>query len=159
MIDINKSPTLMEYKNKMREVLSLYYPTYSLSFLDSVIEEHIQSKFRDSQAEIRNSYTKRNTETTLLAISDYIDKKKPTCTALGTLFKQHDQERNLMFETMQSFLDLRGIHKKEMFKYPKGSDEFNKFNLLQLLTDLYLGASYGDICDKTALIAGNPLEL
>ena len=119
----------------MREVLSLYYPNYSLSFLDSVIEEHILNKFQDSEAEIRNSYTKRNTETTLLAISDFIDKKKPTCTALGTLFKQHDQSINLMFETMQSFLDLRSIHKKEMFKYPKGSPEFDKFNLLQLLID------------------------
>lgn len=134
MIDINKSPTLLEYKNKMREVLSLYYPNYSLSLIDEVIDDHIQNKFKDSDAEIRNSYTKKNTQTTLLAISDYIDKNKPCVTGMGTLFKQYDQERNIMFETMQSFLDLRAIHKKEMFKYPKGTDQFNKYNLLQLLT-------------------------
>ena len=133
MIDINKSPTLMEYKNKMRQVLSLYYPTYPLDLIDECIDEHIQNKFQDNKAEIRNSYTKKNTETTLLAISDYIDTKKPCATAMGTLFKQPEQERNLMFETMQSFLDLRSIHKKEMFKYPKGSREFMKYNLLQLL--------------------------
>ena len=134
MIDINKSPTLLEYKRKMVDVLSLIYPSLQLSFLSEVVDEHIQKSFKDSEAELRNSYTKKTTETTLLALSDYIDKKKPTCTAAGTLFKQHDQVRNLMFETMQSFLDLRSIHKKEMFKYPKGSDMFNKYNLLQLLT-------------------------
>ena len=144
MIDINKSPTLMEYKNKMREILSLYYPTYSLDFIDECIDEHIHNKFKDSKAEVKNSYTKRNTESTLLAISDFIDTKKPCVVATGAMFKQHDQERNLMFETMDSFLQLRKLHKKEMFKNPKGSREFAKYNLLQLLK-FYLGAPYGDI--------------
>ena len=134
MINVNKSPTLLEYKTKMIQSLSLIYPVLSLSFLDEVVEDHMQDMFRDSEAEIRNSYTKKNTETTLLAISDFIDTKEPTCTALGTLFKQHDQCRNLMFETMQSFLDLRKQYKKKMFTFPKGTPEFKKYNLLQLLT-------------------------
>lgn len=134
MVAVDKSPTLLAYRNKMMEVLGLIYPVLSLSFLQEVVEEHIQNKFKDSEAEIRNSYTRKTTESTLLAISDFIDRKKPCCTGAGTLFKQHDQERNLMFETMQSFLDLRKMHKKEMFKYPKGTPEFNKYNLLQLLT-------------------------
>ncbi len=152
MIDINKSPTLTEYKNKMREVLSLYYPTYSLSFLDSVIEEEINKKFKDTEAELQNSYTGKTQKMTLLAISDYIDEKTPTCTAMGTLFKQHDAERNLMFETMQSFLDLRGIHKKEMFKYPKGTKEFDKYNLMQLLDKIDANGSYGCIGQYSSLI-------
>ena len=138
VIDIDKSPTLFEYKKKMRQILSMYYPTLSLSFIDEAIDEHIENKFKDAQAEIRNSYTDKQNlrpiKKSLLEISDYIDSEKPLCTALGTLFEPHEKVRNLMFETMQSFLDLRKIHKKEMFKYPKGSAEFSKYNLLQLLT-------------------------
>lgn len=134
MIAVDKSPTLSTYKRKMVEVLSLIYPLAQLSFLDEVVEEHIQKKFKDAEAVLKNSYTKKDTKTTLLALSDFIDEKKPLVTGAGTMFKQHDKSRNLMFETMQSFLDLRGVHKKEMFKYPKGTPEFNKYNLLQLLT-------------------------
>ena len=152
MIDIDKSPTLKAYKDKMREVLSLYYPTYPLSLIDEAIDEHIINKFKDSKAFVDNSYTKKNTETTLLAISDFIDKKDPTCTSMGTLFKNQEQERNLMFETMDSFLALRKIHKKEMFKYPKGSKEFMKFNLLQLLDKIDANGVYGCLGQYAALI-------
>lgn len=151
-MNIENSPTLAKYKDTMKEILGLYYPMYSLSFLDEVIDNHIKNQFKDSSAEIRNSYTKKNTETTLLAISDFIDKKTPTCTAMGTLFKQHDKERNLMFETMQSFLDLRKLHKKEMFKYPKGSALFDKFNLLQLLDKIDANGSYGCIGQYSSLL-------
>lgn len=152
MIDIDKSPTLSTYKDRMLEVLSLCYPTYPLDFIASVIDEHIQNKFEDAKVFIKNSYTKKDVESTLLGVSDFIDKKKPTVTALGTMFKQHDQERNLMFETMQSFLDLRSIHKKEMFKYPKGTKEFAKFNLLQLLDKIDANGSYGALGQYSCLI-------
>ena len=152
MVAINSSPTLLAYKNKMIEVLSLIYPVLSLSFLSRVVEDDIQKNFRDAEAEIRNSYTRKTTESTLLAISDFIDKKKPCCTGMGTLFKQHDQSRNLMFETMQSFLDLRKIYKKKMFEYEKGTDGYKKYNLLQLLSKQDANGSYGCIGQYSSLI-------
>ena len=49
------------------------------------------------------------------------------------MFKRHGDVPNPMGRVIQSFLDLRKSHKKEMFKYPKGSEMFERFNLLQAL--------------------------
>ena len=71
---------------------------------------------------------------TLLRVSDYIMSKEPIVTAFGTMFKHHGTVPNPLFDTVQSFLDNRTLHKKQMFSFPKGSEDFEKFNLLQSLT-------------------------
>ncbi len=56
-------------------------------------------------------------EFTLLQIADYIRTREPIVTAQGTMFRKHGEVPNPLADTIQSFLDLRNIHKKEMFKY------------------------------------------
>lgn len=133
-MDINKSPTLLKYKSKMKDCISLYYPQLSSSDIEEILDYSINKRLSDTSIKINNSYTKKTQEATLLAISDYIAKREPLVTALGTMFKRHENCINPMFEVIQSFLDNRSAHKKQMFKYPKGSEEFEKYNLLQSLT-------------------------
>ena len=131
---IENSPTLSKYKQTMKECIRLYYPQLLDEDINKAIDYSIEKRFKDSKASIHNSYTKKEKEYTLLRIADYINSREPIVTAFGTLFKKHADAINPLYDTIQSFLDLRGVHKKEMLKYPKGTEEYEKYNLLQLLT-------------------------
>ena len=71
---------------------------------------------------------------TLLDLTDYINTREPIVTAYGTMFRKHGEVPNPMGKVIQGFLDLRDVHKKKMFTFPKGSEDFEKYNLLQTLT-------------------------
>lgn len=154
MIDVNSSPTLSRYKDTMKQLLLLYYPTASPNDLDKAIDYSINKRIKNSKATISNSYKRykvldKNPETgvekivyknleqeiTLLEICDYIQSKKPIVTSFGTMFANHNSGvPNPLCKVIQSFLDLRSTHKNQMFQYPKGSTDFEKYNLLQSLT-------------------------
>lgn len=142
---MNESLTIQSYKEKMKRLLYLYNPNMNAKDINDVIDYSISKRLYNPQAQISNSYkryidpeTKKYKDlmhqTTLLQVADYIRKREPIVTSNGVMFRHHSELPNPLADTIQSFLDLRGIHKKEMFKYPKGSEMFEKYNLLQSLT-------------------------
>ena len=148
MIDIDKSPTLARYKNTLKEVILLYYPTASPEDLNKAIDYSINKRIKNANIRITNSYKRYRViednklkykdleqNSTLLEIADYIAKRKPIVTPYGTMFVNHAAGiPNPMSDVIQSFLKLRSVHKNQMFQYPKGSEDFEKYNLLQSLT-------------------------
>lgn len=154
MINIDDSPTLSRYKETVKQILRLYYPTASPAELNSAIDYSINKRIKNANARLANSYKRykvieKNPETgqekmvykdleqnvTLLQLSDYIASRQPIVTAFGTMFMKHESGvPNPLAKVIQSFLDLRGIHKKQMFQFPKGSEDFERYNLLQSLT-------------------------
>lgn len=130
---INESPTLVKYKDTMKRCIMMYYPQMEPLELDSILDYSINKRFKNTNVKIENSYTKKNANMTLLAISDYIASREPIVTAFGTMFRKKGEVPNPMGQVVQSFLDMRSKHKKMMFKYPKGSEDFEKYNLLQQL--------------------------
>ena len=132
----------------------LYYPESSPEVLDAAIDYSIQKRIQNANAVLSNSYRRRrvierdengnevqvykNAEQnlTLQQISDYILSREPIVTAFGTMFKHHGTIPNPLASVVQSFLDNRTTHKKQMFQYPKGSENFEKYNLLQSLTKM-----------------------
>lgn len=142
-MNINSSPTLVKYRDTMRQCLSLYYPESSPETLDAAIDYSIQKRIKNANAVLSNSYMRyrdnngeyqnREQNITLQQISDYILSREPIVTAFGTMFKHHGTVPNPLANVVQSFLDNRTAHKKQMFQYPKGSEDFEKYNLLQSL--------------------------
>ena len=129
---ITESPTLEKYKETMMDVIQLYMPA-SREELIPIIDYSINKRYHESRCKVENTYTNKTHNMTLLKMADYIMSKEPIVTAHGTMFKKHADVPNPMAEVIQQFLDLRSIHKKEMFKFPKGSEDFEKYNLLQQL--------------------------
>lgn len=130
---LTESPTITKYKNAMHHCMKLYYPEADPRTIETALNYSIQKRYKKADAQVCNSYTNKNADMTLLAVSDYILSRQPIVTAFGTMFKKHGEVPNPMGEVVQSFLDKRVQDKKMMFKFPKGSEQFEKYNLLQQL--------------------------
>lgn len=130
---LTESPTIRKYKDTMKRCIMMYFPEMDSRELEPILDYSIQKRYNKFDAQVANSYTNKTANMTLLAISDYITSREPIVTAFGTMFRKHADVPNPMAVVIQSFLDNRSKHKKEMFRYPKGTEMFEKYNLLQNL--------------------------
>ena len=129
------SITLEKYKETLMDVIQLYYPI-SKEELSPIVDYSISKRYREYPCEIDNNYKNAKVRTTLLQLADYINSKHPIVTSFGTMFARHATVPNPLAIVVQQFLDERSKYKKEMFKYPKGSENFEKYNLLQQLSKI-----------------------
>ena len=130
---ITESPTILKYKDTLSRCIRMYYPEMDPREVDKALNYSIQKRYQKSDAQVANSYTKKTANMTLLAVSDYVLSRQPIVTAFGTMFRKHADVPNPLATVVQSFMDKRSSNKKMMFKFPKGSEMFEKYNLLQQL--------------------------
>ena len=128
------------------------FPGLNNTELLNAIDWSISNRFKNSAASLDNNYTKKQLNGTVIDILKYIDKLQPIITSSGVLFKKHKEAFNPLSKMIMSFIEKRTQYKKEMFKYPKGSVEFERYNLYQLLEKLNANAVYGLIGAPTALV-------
>lgn len=129
------SVTLSMYKDRIIDIMQLYYPM-SREELSPIVDYSINKRYKEFRAEIDNNYTKNKFDVNLLQLADYINSKQPIVTSFGTMFSKHATVPNPLAIVIQQFLDERSKYKKEMFKYPKGTENFEKYNLLQSLSKI-----------------------
>ena len=128
-----KNRILNLYKDDMVDILKLVYPTLSRDVIEKAVVKSAKERYEKVPVTLDNNYTGVKQNSTLMALTNYILEKEPIMTAYGVLFKKHADSENPLIDMIAMFMNNRGIHKKEMFKYPKGSELFEKFNLLQSL--------------------------
>lgn len=127
---------ITNYKKIMMDMLHLNFPSLSEAELAAAIDYSISNHFKDTDITIDNNYKKININMTLRELADYIIHKEPIITSYGVLFNRHGVLPNPIFSMIHRFIIDRKKMKGQMFKYPKGSEMFEKFNLLQLLLKL-----------------------
>ena len=135
-VQINEYEIVNKYKKIMIRMLKYSYPYLSVNELNEAVDYSIQKRFKNSDAKIINNYKKKEINTTLAEMTDYIIKREPIITAYGVMFKRHGEEPNPMANLLKSFMEGRNVYKAEMFKHPKGSDQYEKYNLLQALAKI-----------------------
>ena len=127
---------VMEYKTVLIDALQHSFPLLTIKELNDAIDYSILKRVKNCKASLDNNYTKQHFDGTLLDVLDYINSCEPIITSSGVLFKKHKNSDNPLAEVIMSFIKQRKVFKKEMFKYKKGTDEFAKYNLFQLLEKL-----------------------
>ena len=142
-VKIKDHSVLLQYRDTMTRIINSKYPLMNKEDIERAVEYSIQKRFKDFDLKIQNRYNEKIANMTALEILDYIKNREPIITSYGTMFKRHETVPNPMAKVIQSFLDLRKQYKKEMFKYPKGSEQFEKYNLLQALSKIDVNGIYG----------------
>lgn len=142
-MEIETNELLKRYKETLMRSVPLNIPTIQKDELSRAIDFSIQKRFKDVEAEIVNNYKKQKVNIGLAELGDFILSQKPIMTSYGCLFTKHGDVPNPFYGLIEEFGNTRNKFKKEMLKYPKGSEEYNHFNLLQLVAKRSLNAIYG----------------
>ena len=140
------------YKDQLRRMTKRVYPNINESAMERAMDYSIEKRYKEVPAVIDNNYTKKQVDIWLRDLTNYILAKEPICTVWGVMFKKHGVVPNPTMDMITQFMDQRGIHKDQMLQCPKGSDEYAKYNLLQLLDKLDANATYGALSNKSCLL-------
>ncbi len=149
---MNEYRIMQIFKDEMLTVMRLAFPEATTDKIIEAIECVMIGKMKNSAVILENKYKDKNIDSTLLDTMEYILSRDPIVTPFGVMFKKPEEEENLLVKlTVSKFLAERKIHKKTMFTYPKGSDMFNHYNLLQTLSKVDANGTYGAIGNASCL--------
>ena len=139
------------YRQEVLEALRLTFPGLYEHELVEAIDYSIMKRGNDTPAVLDNNYTKAKEQTTLWQVTDYIMSREPIITVSGVMFKKHGSVPNPFVMLIQEFLKQRGYYKDQMFMYPKGSENFEKYNILQASEKVSGNAMYGASGNHTSI--------
>lgn len=139
------------YRQMMAENLMAHYPKLSYQELDEAIKWAIINNHHIRKATLDNNYTKQTIEGTALDVLRFMETHRPIETASGVLYKRHDEIANPLSKMIQGFLKQRKAYKKEMFKHPRGSYEYNMNDLMQNNMKVMANSCYGALGNNSCL--------
>ena len=147
----NEALIVKEYSGVVKRMLGYMYPNMTTQDFEKAIQYSINKRYREESCYVYNDYKNKTVDMNLLELTEYIISRKPIICNYGVMFKQHGTVINPLTKMIEKFMENRGVLKKEMFKHPKGSEEYEKYNLLQLLAKLDANGLYGCIGNSSCL--------
>ena len=146
--DIPSGKVIEFYRDDMRNIINRLCPKLTLDEIEEAMNYSIATAYKAGKEKwghnvvVDNNYTKQRAEMDFLTLANEMIEQKPIITTQGVLFKRHGV-KNPFYNFIQYLLDKRDEAKKEMKKYPKGSELYNKWNLKQLNYKVSCNALYG----------------
>lgn len=134
--DMLEGTLLDRYMGILKRIMPLSIPALREEEIDEAIRYSIQKRFKDSDCRINNNYKHKVVNTSIMQLTNYILDKEPIMTSYGCLFTKHGKVKNPLYDLIEEIVTIRDKFKAEMFKYQKGSPEYEKYNLLQLLAKI-----------------------
>ena len=143
---------ISEYKKVLMDTIPSSFPDLTMDEISEAIDYSILKRCKDGKAYIENNYEKTRINGTVLDVLNYINSCEPIITSSGVLFKKHKKAANPLAEVIIGFLNKRAGYKKQMYQYDKGTEEFAKYNLLQILEKLNANSVYGCLGNCNSMI-------
>ncbi len=141
--ELENSPSIQQYKETLARIAKVQFPDMSNKDIYDCIDYSINKRYKDENCVIDNNYTNKKANMTLKGVADFIIDKKPIMTNWGVLWKPKGSVPVPLLNMMRQFMNQRDEHKHIMFQYPKGSDNFNKYYMFQILDKRDNNAIYG----------------
>ena len=140
-----------EYVEIMMRNLKHTFPLLSDAELMEAIRYSIDKRYRSSTVIMHNNYENIKRSVSTPEVLHFLETEKPVMTSSGMLYKNAAIAENPLSDMIMGYIKSRKIFKKEMFKYPKGSEMFEKYNLMQLLKKRDANATYGALGSPTCM--------
>lgn len=134
------SSVIRPYKETFHRIMPYILPNISRDELDRALEYSINKRFKDTNATIYNNYKEKRANISLYNMVEYIASRKPIITSYGVVFTRHGEVPNPLSMLIEEFATERNNFKKEMLKYDKGTELYNRYNLLQLVAKVCTNA-------------------
>lgn len=147
----SESIAFKEYKETMMRMMERIIPQLNKQELSIAIDYSINKRFKNADCSVNNNYKNMTANLNLLKMTEYILSRRPIITSYGCLFTRHGELPNPLYMMIQDFVDTRSAYKKKMFQFPKGSEDYNTYDLLQKVAKVDVNAIYGCLGASTSL--------
>lgn len=141
---MNDHFVLNKWKNEMSNLISMRYGNkYTKSEINTKLDDIINHKCIDRPISLFNNYTNTSTRTTILELTDVIEKNGLIITGGGCIFLPHGTKPNILIDFIIEIMKRRKDAKKMRKNFDKGTDGWLKWDIAQLLNKLVINSLYG----------------
>lgn len=135
---------LNEWKNEMKSLLKMKYKDkYSDKDIDIKLNKIIDRDCINRNVSLFNNYSNISTRTTILELTDAIERNHLIITGGGCLFLPHGTKPNILIDFIIEIMQRRKDAKKMRKNFDKGTDGWLKWDIAQLLNKLVINSLYG----------------
>ena len=133
-----------EQTKRIMEILTRNIDINNDELNDFIVEE-AENNLKRTPCILYNNYNNKRSQTDMVKLLDWYDKKKPIPCEHGCFFKRHDQAINLNAAFVNSFLVQRKKDKKMMFECEKAGDAqgVKYYNTRQKVQKIFANSYYG----------------
>lgn len=135
---------LDKWKSEMTKLIKMKYgDKYTKNEIESKLNKVIDNKCNNRPVSLFNNYTNTSVRTTILELTDSIEKNGLIITGGGCIFLPHGTKPNILIDFIIEIMKRRKDAKKMRKNFDKGTDGWLKWDIAQLLNKLVINSLYG----------------
>lgn len=133
-----------EWKSEMTKLLKMKYGNkFSKTELSDKLDHIIDKNLKNPSVSVFNNYTNESIRSTILELTDFIEDNHIIITGGGCLFLPHGTKPNILIDFIMEIMKRRKDAKKMRKNYDKGTANWLRWDIAQLLNKLVINSLYG----------------